>query len=99
MKKTYVFQDVLDLFCDKTLQQQEQLRSALGLPANREYTEFERNLPLEEVGRYIELKDPRAGVDIARYLCIRERIRNIERRALHRSCAIGKKKKLCDFLE
>lgn len=98
-KGKHIFQDVLDVLAIGTPREQQVIKFRLGIPDNREFTQFECNLPLDEVHNYIEFSPHTLEETEKEFGLTRARIRQIEGKILRRHSCFTRSKKLKDYLE
>jgi len=97
-KGKHIFQDILDVLAIGTPREQQVIKFRLGIPNNREFTQFERNLPLDEVHNYIEFSPHTLEETENEFGLTRARIRQIEYKVLRRH-STARRKRLKDYLE
>lgn len=98
-KGKHIFQDVLDVIAIGAPREQQVIKFRLGIPNDREFTQLERNLPIDEVQNYIQCNPHTLEETEKEFGLTRARIRQIEGKIFRRHSCFTRSKKLKDYLE
>lgn len=98
-KRKYLLQDLLDMLEIRSPRDQIIIKFRLGIPNDREFTQFERNLTLDEIHNHIQCESHTLEETSKEFGLTIERIRQIERRFMYRVSHLTRRRKLKDYLE